>query len=99
MDFEFDETQKMFRQSLREFLEKEIAPMVDEQEKKGPMNKDEALEIMRKFKKIGVGFDVESLSDMASDPLATGIMAEETFRVWPSAAGLVGLSFPAALVN
>lgn len=99
MDFEFDESQKMFRKNLREFLDKEIAPLVDEQEKKGPMNKEEALEIMRKFKKIGVGFDVESMSDMASDPLAVGIMAEENFRVWPAAAGLVGLSFPAALVN
>ncbi len=99
MDFEFDQSQKMFRDNLREFLDKEIAPLVDEQEKKGPMNKEEALEIMRKFKKIGVGFDVESMSDMASDPLAVGIMAEETFRVWPAAAGLVGLSFPAALVN
>ena len=99
MDFEFDESQKIFRDSLREFLDKEIAPLVDEQEKKGPMNKEEALDIMRKFKKIGVGFDVESMSDMASDPLSVGIMAEETFRVWPAAAGLVGLSFPAALVN
>ncbi|MDY6796665.1 MAG: acyl-CoA dehydrogenase family protein [Actinomycetota bacterium] len=99
MDFEFDESQKVFRDSLKEFLDKEIAPMVDEQEKKGPMNKEEALEVMRKFKKIGVGFDVESMSDMASDALAVGIMTEETFRVWPAAAGLVGLSFPAALVN
>jgi alkylation response protein AidB-like acyl-CoA dehydrogenase len=99
MDFTFNETQKMFRDSLREFLDKEIAPLVDEQEKKGPMNREEALEVMRRFKKIGVGFDVESMSDMGSDPMAIGIMAEETFRVWPAAAGLVGLSFPAALVN
>jgi alkylation response protein AidB-like acyl-CoA dehydrogenase len=99
MDFAFTESQKMFRESIREFLEKEIAPLVDEQEKRGPMGREEALEVMRRFRKIGVGFDTESMSDMGSDPLAIGILAEESFRVWPAAAGLFGLSFPAALVN
>ena len=99
MDFEFTENQKLFQESLREFLDKEIAPLVDAQEKKGPMTKAEATDIMRRFKKIGVGFDLESMTDMGGDPVAIGIMAEEMFRVWPSAAGLVGLSFPAALVN
>lgn len=99
MDFEFTESQKLFRESVREFLDKEIAPLVDAQEKKGPMTKEEATGIMRRFKKMGTGFDLESLMDMAGDPLAIGIMVEEMFRVWPSAAGLVGLTFPAALVN
>ncbi len=99
MDFTFTESQRMFRESLREFLEKEIAPLVDEQEKKGPMGREEALEVMRRFRKIGVGFDVESMSDMGSDPICIAILAEEMFRVWPAAAGLVGLSFPAALIN
>ena len=99
MDFTFTESQRMFRESLREFLEKEIAPLVDEQERRGPMTREEALAVLKKFRKIGVGFDLESMSDMASDPLAIGILAEESFRVWPAAAGLVGLTFPAALVN
>jgi len=99
MDFEFSEDQKMFRESIREFLDKEIAPLVDDQEKKGPMNKEEATDILKRFKKIGIGFDLESMSEMAGDPLAIAILAEEMFRVWPSAAGLVGLTFPAGLVN
>ncbi len=99
MDFDFSEDQKMFRESIREFLDKEIAPLVDDQEKKGPMNKEEATDILRRFKKIGIGFDLESMSEMAGDPLAIAILAEEMFRVWPSAAGLVGLTFPAGLVN
>ena len=88
MDFEFTENQKLFQESLREFLDKEIAPLVDAQEKKGPMTKAEATDIMRRFKKIGIGFDLESMMDMGGDPVAIGIMAEEMFRVWPSAAGL-----------
>ena len=99
MDFEFTESQKMFRESLREFLDKEISPVVDDQEKKGPMTKEEATGILKRFKKIGIGFDRESMADMAGDPLAIGILVEEMFRVWPSAAGLVGLTFPVGLVN
>ncbi len=99
MDFEFNEDQKMFRESMREFLDKEIAPLVDEQEKKGPMTKEEAVGVLKRFKKIGIGYDLESMSEMAGDPLAVAILMEETFRVWPSAAGLMGLTFPAGLVN
>ncbi|MBC7248533.1 MAG: acyl-CoA dehydrogenase family protein [Actinobacteria bacterium] len=98
MDFGFNESQRMFRDSLREFLEKEIEPLVEPQEKKGPMNREEALDLMRRFKKVGIGFDLESLKDLGSDPITIGIMVEEMFRVWPSAAALVALSFPAGLV-
>ena len=99
MDFEFNEAQVVFRESLREFLNREIVPLVDEQEKKGPMTREECLEVLRRFRKIGVGFDRESIQDMSDDPTATAILVEEMFRVWPAAAGLVGLCFPAALVN
>lgn len=99
MDFTFNESQRLFRDSLREFLDKEIAPLVDDQEQKGPLSREEALAVMKRFKKIGLGYDLESMRDMGSDPLAIGIMAEETFRVWPAAASLMGLTFPAALVN
>lgn len=99
MDFEFTEDQKLFRDSLREFLDKEIAPLVDAQEKKGPMSREEALDILRRFRKVDIGFDLASLSAMSGDATGVAILAEEMFRVWPAAAGLVGLSFPAALVN
>jgi len=39
MDFEFTEEEKMFRDSVRAFLEKEFAPIADEMDKKGPMTK------------------------------------------------------------
>lgn len=99
MDFSFNESQRLFRDNLRDFLEKEIEPLVEPQEKKGPMSKDEALDLMRRFKKVGIGFDLESLKELGSDPFTIGIMVEEMFRVWPSAAALVALSFPAGLIN
>jgi len=99
VDFEFSEDQRMLRDSFREFLDKEIAPLVDAQEKKGPMTREEAVVLLKLFRKVGIGFDLESMREMGSDPLAIAILVEELFRVWPSAAGLVGLSFPTALVN
>ncbi len=99
MDFEFNEDQRMLRDSFREFLDKEIAPLVDAQEKKGPLTKEEAIGILKLFRKVGIGFDLESMREMGGDAMAIGILVEELFRVWPSAAGLVGLCFPVALVN
>ncbi len=99
MDFEFTDSQKMFKESVCEFLEKEIAPLVDEQEKKGPFDRQDAVGILKRFRKIGVGFDRESLVELGSEPVSIAILLEEMFRVWPSAAGLVGLTFPVGLVN
>ncbi len=98
MEFSFTESQRIFRESLRDFLEREIQPLVEPQERRGPMSREEALDILRRFGKVGIGFDLDSMRELASDPVTVGIMVEEAFRVWPSAAILVGLSFPAALV-
>jgi len=98
MDFEFTEDQKMFRESFREFLDKEIAPIVDERDRKGPLTKEETIGFMKKFKKIGVGFDPESLKEMAQDFMLFAIFAEETFRVWPSLAATLFINATAAVV-
>ena len=41
MDFSFTEEQQMLKASVRNFLEKEIAPVVSAHEKKGPLTKAE----------------------------------------------------------
>ena len=64
MDFEFTEDQKMWKDSYREFLERDIVPMVDEQEKKGPVTKEEAIDLLKKFKKIGISYDLESMVEL-----------------------------------
>ena len=100
MDFEFTQEEKMFRDSLREFLQKEFAPIVDERDKKGPFTKEEAVDILKKFKKVGIGLDPESLRIVfAEDPMLFGIFAEEVGRVWVSLLPLFGMSsIPAMFV-
>ncbi|KPV63971.1 MAG: putative acyl-CoA dehydrogenase [Candidatus Bathyarchaeota archaeon BA2] len=93
MDFEFTEDEKMFRDSIRDFLEKEFVPIADERDKKGPMTKEEAIDVMKKFKKIGVALDPESTKALfAEDPVIFGIVSEEMGRVWASLLPLFGMS-------
>jgi len=93
MDFEFTEDEKLFRNSIKEFLEKEFAPIANERDKKGPFTKEEAIGIMKKFKKIGVAFDPESAKALyAEDPVLYGIVSEEVGRVWASLLPIIGMT-------
>ncbi|MDZ4246811.1 MAG: acyl-CoA dehydrogenase family protein [Dehalococcoidia bacterium] len=49
MDFEFSEEQKMFRDAFRDFVEKEISPLVEEYEKKEKFPK----QILKKMAALG----------------------------------------------
>ncbi|MEM0302299.1 MAG: acyl-CoA dehydrogenase family protein [Archaeoglobaceae archaeon] len=99
MDFDFSQEHRIFKSSLREFLEKEIAPIVDEKERRGGLTKEEALELYAKFKKIGIGYDPESISVYFEDPFYYGIASEEISRVWASLNVVIGMSFPVVFVN
>lgn len=93
MNFEFTEDQKMFREGIREFLQKEFSPIANERDKKGPFTKEEAINIMRKFKKTGVAFDPESAKALyAEDPMLYGILSEEVGRVWMSLLPIIGMT-------
>ena len=91
MDFEFTEQEKMYRESLRDFLNKEFAPIVDKMDAKGPLTRQEAIDVMKKFKKVGIGLDPESARGLVGAPMIFGIFAEEVGRVWPSVLPLFGM--------
>lgn len=98
MNFDFQEDHLMFQQSLRELLEKEFSPIVNERDRKGPLTKAEAIDVLQKLKKVGVALDPESLREMM-DPVLFGIMAEEIGKVWPSLMPLFGMgAIPAMFV-
>ena len=93
MDFMFNEDQKMLRNSLRDFLEKEMAPMVKEKEPQGrPLNHEEAVDALKKFKKMGLSPDIEDMKAFGGDASLIGIMAEEIGRVYPGIAIIIGYS-------
>jgi alkylation response protein AidB-like acyl-CoA dehydrogenase len=99
MEFELTEQEKMYRESMRDFLTKEIAPMVDKMDAKGPLTRQEAIDIQHKFKKLGVGLDPESARALVGSPMIFGIFAEEVGRIWPSILPLFGMgAIPAMFV-
>ena len=98
MDFEFTEEQRMFRDTLREFLEKEFGPIVDKRDKQGPLTREESIDVMKKFKKVGISIDPEGIK-MLIYPMIFGLIAEEVGRVWPSLLPLLGMgAIPAIFV-
>jgi len=82
MDFEFSEDQEMFRDVLREFLKREISPVADEMDRKGPFTHEEGITFIKKFKKLNIGFDPESLKAILQDFTLFGVLTEEISRVW-----------------
>ncbi len=99
MDFEFSEQERMYRDSLQEFLKKEYVPIVDKMDAKGPLNREEAIDIMKKFQQLGIGLDQENARGFVGSPILFGIFAEEVGRVWPSILTLFGMgALPAIFV-
>ena len=99
MDFEFTEQEKMYRDSLRDFLKKEYVPIVDKMDAKGPLTREEAIGVMKKFQKLGIGLDQENARGFVGSPILFGIFAEEVGRVWPSLLTLFGMgALPAIYV-
>lgn len=99
MNFEFSQEHRIFRSSLRDLLEKEIVPIVDEKERRGSLTKEEALDLYTKLRKVGIGYDPESIEVYFEDPFYYGIASEEISKVWASLNVVVGMSFPAVFVN
>jgi len=89
MDFDLTEEQKMLKANVRNFLEKEIVPIVDEQEKKGPLDKATAVSLIQQLMPFGylVGFLPEQYGGLVLDYKTNGILVEELARVWGSLAG------------
>ncbi|MDY6934927.1 MAG: acyl-CoA dehydrogenase family protein [Spirochaetota bacterium] len=98
MDFDFNDDQKIFRKSIRDFMQKEIAPIVDERDKKGPLSKEEAVVFMKKFMQLGIGWNPKCIKALMQDFTNFGILTEEISRVWLSLDLLFQMNFTQGLL-
>jgi alkylation response protein AidB-like acyl-CoA dehydrogenase len=96
MDFEFTEEQRMFRDGLRDFMQREYTPIVDKRDREGPFTREEEIEINKKFQTLGIGLDPESIKALL-DPVLFAIISEEVSKVWPSLLPLSGMGAIPAL--
>ncbi|MGB2854203.1 MAG: acyl-CoA dehydrogenase family protein, partial [Dehalococcoidia bacterium] len=93
MDFELTEEQKMLQTTIRNFLEKEIAPIVDERDKQGSFTREEVIGYIKKMMPLGFYNLPEELGgEERMDAITGAIGSEELARVWPSLSGAVGLA-------
>lgn len=92
MDFELKEEQKIAKKNLGDFLDKEIAPMVDEQERRGPFTREELTRLTKKLMPFGLytGTLPEKYGGMNVDQMMMGILTEELSRVWCGLQAAVG---------
>ena len=89
MDFDLTEEQQMMKTNVSKFLDKEIVPIVDEQEKRGPLDKETAVSLIQKLMPFGylVGFLPEQYGGSVLDHKTNGILVEELAKAWGSLAG------------
>jgi alkylation response protein AidB-like acyl-CoA dehydrogenase len=86
MDFALTEEQRILRDNARRFLEREIAPHVQEQESKGPMDRGTAGVLIKKLVDFGFvsGPFPRERGGSGLDEQSHGVMTEELWRVWPA---------------
>jgi len=91
MDFQLTEEQKMLKTNARDFLEKEIVPVADEYDRKGPLNREEAVGFIKQLMPFGylTGMLPEGLGGAGLDNKSDGILIEELSRAWAGLAGVV----------
>lgn len=88
MDFELSSEQALFRQTIREFADREIRPVALEWEHSGRY----PTEIVDTMKKMGLfGMTIpESWGGMEVDMVSLAIVFEEISRAWMGIAGILG---------
>ncbi|GAB3900769.1 acyl-CoA dehydrogenase family protein [Microbispora bryophytorum] len=88
MDFELNEEQRLFQQTLRQFVDKEIVPVAPEWERSGRYPE----EIVRRFAQLGLfGITVpEEYGGLALDRVSFALVFEEIARGWMGVAGILG---------
>jgi alkylation response protein AidB-like acyl-CoA dehydrogenase len=88
VNFELDDEQRLFRQTLRDFADKRIAPVAAELERSGEYPE----EILAGLRDLGLfGLNVpEEYGGLGADRVSYALAFEEIARAWLGAAGLFG---------
>jgi alkylation response protein AidB-like acyl-CoA dehydrogenase len=88
MDFELNDEQRLFRSTLREFVEKDIVPVAPEWERTGRY----PAEIIERFRELGLfGITIpEEYGGLDLDRVSFALVFEEIARGWMGVAGVLG---------
>lgn len=89
---------RRYRDSLRDFMDSEIAPLVQSRSETS-LGHEEALQFLRRLGEIDVGPVGAGGLAAFEDPLSYAIESEEIARVWPSLNMLVTGCFPVEFLS
>jgi alkylation response protein AidB-like acyl-CoA dehydrogenase len=81
MDFQLTQEQRMLRQTVREFAEAEIAPLVEEYEAEARFPRPVILRLWRELGLGGMSCS-EEYGGLGLDPVSFVVVVEELARVW-----------------
>ncbi len=88
MDFELNDEQRMFRDTLRSFVEKEIIPVASEWEREDRYP-TEIVETMKAMGLFGITIP-EEYGGLGVDMVSFALVFEEIARGWMGVAGILG---------
>jgi alkylation response protein AidB-like acyl-CoA dehydrogenase len=91
MDFSFTEEQQMLKTNVRNYLDRQIVPVVSDYEQKGPLTKEDTTAFIKQLMPFGyfLGFLPEERGGSQLEAKTNGILLEELGRAWASLAGTI----------
>ena len=94
MDFDLTEEQRLLQANVRAYLEKEIAPQVDQYERKGPLTRAETISFIKQLMPWGYynGRASEEFGGSNLDAKTYGVLNEELSRIWPALCGTIWIA-------
>jgi len=94
MDFDLTEEQRLLQGNVRTYLEKEVAPLVDEYERRGPLTRPETIAFIKQLMPWGYynGRASEEFGGADLDAKTYGVLQEELSRVWPGLCGTLWIA-------
>jgi butyryl-CoA dehydrogenase len=90
VDFQLAEEQKLLRDTIREFAESELAPLVSEYEREARYPREV---VIRLWKELGLGGMLcpEAHGGIDLEPVSYVLVVEELARIWPSLSIIVSV--------
>ncbi|MBU3917435.1 acyl-CoA dehydrogenase family protein, partial [bacterium] len=100
MDFNYTKAEKMLQSSVREYMKKNIIPIADEYDRKGPMSKEDAVRFLKELHPFGyVGSMVpEEDGGPGLSYMEYSILGLELRKAYASLGGIVGITSAVALM-
>ncbi len=98
MFFQLTDEQRMLQGTVRKFLKKEIVPVADELDRRGPLSKEKAQELLGMLSPFGYLGSTIPVADGGAGLsfLTYGLLIEELRRAYASLGGVVGITASSA---